>query len=171
MREPSARRHFVTPRVLSNLAKEHGAETPDLSFEVNAPTSLKKAASSNGADTIQGAVDVLRALASMYANVGLMGANEAESNAVDAYLVQSDALATAPFQAAMQCADDLDQHLALRTYLVGFSVTAADAAIWGAIRSSSPLLGIIKKHAHAHLARWYAHVDALLALSDNHIGR
>ena len=83
-----------------------------MSFEVNAPTSLKKAASSNGADTIQGAVDVLRALPSMYANVGLMGANEAESNAVDAYLVQSDALATAPFQAAMQCADDLDQHLA-----------------------------------------------------------
>lgn len=163
--DPSARLPFVTPLVLSNLAKEHGAETPDLSFEVNAPTSLKKAASSNGADTIQGAVDVLRALASMYANVGLMGANEAESNAVDAYLVQSEALATAPFQAAMQCADDLDQHLALRTYLVGFRVTAADAAIWGAIRSSSPLLGIIKKHAHAHLARWYAHVDALLAFS------
>lgn len=154
--DPSARLPFVAPLVLANVAREKKQDSVDLSFEVNAPTALQSS------ESVEGALPVLRALASM---AEMMGTNDAEKQAVESFLTQSESMASAPFQQAMQSADDLDQHLALRTYLVGARVSAADAAIWGAIRSSSPLLGIIKKHAHAHLARWFAHVDALPAFS------
>lgn len=158
--DPSARLPFVAPLVLANIARENGAGAVDVTFEVGAPTALK------GATSAEGALPVLQALAAMYEQCGLLGSKDADKNVVRAYLKQSEALASAPFQEAMQNADDLDQHLALRTYLVGHRVTAADAAIWAAIRASSPMLGIIKKHAHAHLARWYSHVDALPAFAD-----
>ena len=154
--DPSARLPFVAPLVLANVAREKKQDSVDLSFEVNAPTALQSS------ESVEGALPVLRALASM---ADMMGTSDAEKQAVESFLTQSESMASAPFQQAMQSADDLDQHLALRTYLVGARVSAADAAIWGAIRSSSPLLGIIKKHAHAHLARWFAHVDALPAFS------
>ena len=158
--DPSARLPFVTPLVLSNMAVERGEPAPETRFEVNAQTAVR------GAATAEGPLPVLRALTQQYAGLGLAGKSAEDQASVDAYLAQSDALAAAPFPVALQNADDLDQHLALRTYLVGHTVTAADAAIWGAIRSSSPLLGIIKKQAHTHLARWYAHVDALPAFAD-----
>ena len=158
--DPSARLPFVTPLVLSNMAVERGEPAPETRFEVNAQTAVR------GAATAEGPLPVLRALTQQYAGLGLAGKSAEDQASVDAYLAQSDALAAAPFPVALQSADDLDQHLALRTYLVGHTVTAADAAIWGAIRSSSPLLGIIKKQAHTHLARWYAHVDALPAFAD-----
>jgi len=158
--DPSARLPFVTPLVLSNMAVERGEPAPETRFEVNAQTAVR------GAATAEGPLPVLRALTQQYASLGLAGKSAEDQASVDAYLAQSDALAAAPFPVALQNADDLDQHLALRTYLVGHTVTAADAAIWGAIRSSSPLLGIIKKQAHTHLARWYAHVDALPAFAD-----
>ena len=158
--DPSARLPFVTPLVLSNMAVERGEPAPETRFEVNAQTAVR------GAATAEGPLPVLRALTQQYASLGLAGKSAEDQASVDAYLAQSDALAAAPFPVALQSADDLDQHLALRTSLVGHTVTAADAAIWGAIRSSSPLLGIIKKQAHTHLARWYAHVDALPAFAD-----
>ncbi|WFD24789.1 glutamate--tRNA ligase [Malassezia equina] len=158
--DPSARLPFFTPLVLLNMAAEKGDIAEETRFDVNATTSVR------GDVTAEGPLPVLRALTQQFASRGLAGQSAEAQAAVEAYLVQSDALASAPFPVAVQNADDLDQHLALRTYLVGHTVTAADAAIWGAIRASSPLLGIIKKQAHTHLARWYAHVDALPAFAN-----
>ncbi|WFD00926.1 glutamate--tRNA ligase [Malassezia yamatoensis] len=158
--DPSARLLFVSPVVLVRLAEEHGETNAKIQYEKNQEPSAKL---SDGRK-VQGGLAVLEALTDAYAPIGLAG-SDAERKEVDSFLKQSDSLANAPFQEASKRADDLDQHLALRTYLVGHTVTAADVAIWGAIRSSSPLLGIIKKHAHTHLARWYAHLDALPAFS------
>lgn len=158
--DPSARLPFVSPLVLVNVAGEQGQKDAKIVYAVNEGP----AATMADGRKVEGGLAVLQALTALYAPIGLAGA-EAERVSVDAFLTQSDTLAAAPFQEASQRADDLDQHLALRTYLVGHAVTAADVAIWGAIRSSSPLLGIIKKQAHTHLARWYAHVDALPAFS------
>lgn len=158
--DPSARLPYVSPIVLVNLAEEHGEKSVKLEYEVN----RGPAATLADGRTVDGGLAVLQALTALYAPIGLAG-SESERAEVDAFLAQSDALAAAPFQEASQRADDLDQHLALRTYLVGHAVTAADVAIWGAIRASSPLLGIIKKQAHTHLARWYAHLDALPAFA------
>lgn len=162
--DPSARLPFVTPLVLSNMASERGVAAAQAKFEAGAAIALE--AGDGVAERVEGPMPVLRALTQLYAGTGIAGASDAERAAVGDYLAQSEALASAPFQQATQSANDLDDHLALRTFLVGHAVTAADAAIWGAIRTSPPLLGIIKKHAHTHLERWFAHVDSLPAFAN-----
>ncbi|WFD32696.1 glutamate--tRNA ligase [Malassezia sp. CBS 17886] len=158
--DPSARLPFVSPVVLSNVAAEHGGVRAAMDFEVGA---APRAAV--GGRVSEGPLAVLRALTALYAPQGLAGADDAARAHVDEFLALGDALGTAPFAVASAHADALDQLLALRTYLVGHRVTAADVAVWGGIRTSSPLLGIIKKQAHTHLARWYAHIDALPAFA------
>lgn len=158
--DPAARLPFASPIVLSNIASEHGEAPASINFETNRTPSVEIAGR-----TVEGALPVLRALSEHYAKVGLAG-SKGDAAAVDAFIAQSDALGTAPFPMAQQSADELDQHLALRTFLVGHEITAADVAIWGAIHSSSPMLGIVKKLAHTHLARWYTHVDSLPAFTN-----
>lgn len=80
---------------------------------------------------------------------------------VQQYLDQALALPTLPFPAAAEQANTLDDRLALRTFLLGQTLTAADLAIWAGIRGCPPLMGVAKKGSHIHLGRWYAHLDAV----------
>ncbi|KAF8319449.1 glutamate-tRNA ligase [Clavulina sp. PMI_390] len=57
--------------------------------------------------------------------------------------------------------DTLDDHLTFRTFLVGHAITAADAAVWGSLRASLQVIGILKKAGHPHLQRWYTYFDTL----------
>ena len=86
---------------------------------------------------------------------------------VQQYLSTVDTLPTLAFAQANAYGNELDQHLSLRTYLAGagHGITAADFAVWGAIRSSSVLMGLIKKGDHTHLARWFSHMDNSAACS------
>lgn len=64
----------------------------------------------------------------------------------------------------------LDAALALRTFLVGSALTAADAAVWGGLQAASQWTKLRKSAPHA--ARWHAHVSAVApagpALADAH---
>lgn len=153
--DPAARLPFASPVVLSNIAAEHGETPATVNYEVGHAPAVEL-----DGRTIEGPLPILRTLTECYAKAGLAGTKE-DAAVINSFLVQSDSLGSAPFPVASQAADDLDQHLALRTFLVGHEITAADVAIWGAIRSSPPMLGIVKKLAHTHLARWYTHVDSL----------
>lgn len=57
----------------------------------------------------------------------------------------------ADFQVVSNAADELDRHLTLRSFLVGYKPTAADFALWGALKSESqktvqmsPLASIVR---------------------------
>lgn len=54
---------------------------------------------------------------------------------------------------------ELDAHLTLRSYIVGYSLTAADLALWGAIRGNRIAAATIKKGAIMNVTRWYKFVD------------
>lgn len=81
------------------------------------------------------------------------------------------------FAAVESLCNDLDDALILRSFFVGYSLTAADFAMWSAIKGPHPpprtstaqlttrtgntiATGIIKKGAHPHLSRWLAHIDS-----------
>lgn len=66
-----------------------------------------------------------------------------------------------PFTAIQTEADYYDDLLALRTFLVGTTLSAADLALWAGVKGSPPLMGLLKKGTHVHFARWYAHLEAL----------
>ncbi|KAJ2157739.1 glutamate--tRNA ligase [Coemansia sp. RSA 552] len=59
--------------------------------------------------------------------------------------------------------DELDQYLTMRSYLVGYSATAADAAVWGALRASAIFQRNLKTGGGVlgdALVRWYQHISA-----------
>ncbi|KAI0707693.1 glutamate-tRNA ligase [Earliella scabrosa] len=57
--------------------------------------------------------------------------------------------------------DSLDDHLAFRTFLVGHDLTMADWAVWGALKGSVRIVGLLKNNKHVHLARWFSHLESL----------
>ncbi|KAF8077764.1 tRNA synthetases class I, catalytic domain-containing protein [Lyophyllum atratum] len=57
--------------------------------------------------------------------------------------------------------DSLDDFLAFHTFLVGHSITAADWMVWGALKGSIKILGLLKNNQHPHLLRWFTYLDTL----------
>lgn len=135
-----------------------------------------------GGEKKSGTQAIMKQLADMYANLGVSGkdkdsskevrkpseslvcatcSNIVWSSQVGQFLSVIDSLPTFPFAQANAYGNELDQHLSLRTYLAGsgHAITAADFAVWGAFRSSSILMGLIKKSDHTHLSRWFSHMD------------
>ncbi|KAG6844928.1 hypothetical protein H0H87_002412 [Tephrocybe sp. NHM501043] len=57
--------------------------------------------------------------------------------------------------------DSLDNILAFRTFLVGHSMTSADWIVWGALKGSIKILGLLKNNQHPHILRWFTYLDSL----------
>ncbi|KAJ7632905.1 glutamate-tRNA ligase [Roridomyces roridus] len=57
--------------------------------------------------------------------------------------------------------NSLDDHLTYRTFLVGHEITAADWIVWGNIKGSSKITGLLKNNNQPHLSRWLAHLESL----------
>jgi glutathione S-transferase len=63
---------------------------------------------------------------------------------------------------------DLNHHLTLRSFFVGYSVRLADLAIWGALKAN-PVFGKQLKSGKiefVHLARWYNYIAGLDYVED-----
>ncbi|KAG8529759.1 uncharacterized protein KY384_005240 [Bacidia gigantensis] len=56
---------------------------------------------------------------------------------------------------------ELDAHLTLRSYIVDYSVTAADIAVWGVIRGSKIGYSSMKKGAMLNVTRWYKFIEEI----------
>ncbi|KAJ2300435.1 glutamate--tRNA ligase, partial [Coemansia sp. RSA 2702] len=71
---------------------------------------------------------------------------------------------SAAFKDLGQAFDELDRHLQMRSYVVGYAASAADAALWGALRASAIFQRNLKLASQqvlgAALLRWYAHISA-----------
>lgn len=161
--DPQAKVAPLAPIALAKLVSAADAsQALTLSFEDGvAPTLLLP-----NAAPVEGYLHILREIASHYAHLGLSGADKDQSAQINLFVSQGDNLALADFQTAAVIADNLDQHLALRTFLVGHAITAADVSIWAAVRASSPVIGLVKKGLHKHLQRWFNHIDSLAPTSD-----
>lgn len=57
--------------------------------------------------------------------------------------------------------DTIDDHLAYRTFIVGHALTAADWAVWGALKASIQAIGVLKRGAHPHAQRWSNYIESL----------
>ncbi|KIP08865.1 hypothetical protein PHLGIDRAFT_103677 [Phlebiopsis gigantea 11061_1 CR5-6] len=68
---------------------------------------------------------------------------------------------TTAFPELVASLDSLDDHLAFRAFLIGHDISAADLMVWGALKGSIKLVGLLKNNKHVHLNRWYAHVESL----------
>ncbi len=54
---------------------------------------------------------------------------------------------------------ELDSHLTLRSYIVGYTLTIADIAVWGAIRGNKIAYAAVKKGSMLNVSRWFKFID------------
>lgn len=152
----------LLPLIVANLANDHSTSEPVVSIaggEANAEPSL------SGAKSATGIVPVVQALAQLAPSAHLFGSSAAEQAEVSRYIEQADVVVGMKFVDVAATADALDNHLALRTFLVGPTVSAADAALWSAFRLNLPALGVVKKNTYKHVTRWYKFLETLPAFA------
>ena len=54
---------------------------------------------------------------------------------------------------------ELDSHLLLRSHILGYRLSIADLAVWGALRGSKIGYGAIKKGSLVNMRRWYNFIE------------
>ena len=84
-----------------------------------------------------------------------------DRQAVEEWVVGSRVADLAPtdFKSIERSLLELDHHLTLRSYIVGYTLTAADLAVWGAVRGNKVAYAAIKKGAMTNLTRWFKWIE------------
>ena len=54
---------------------------------------------------------------------------------------------------------ELDAHLTLRSYVVGYVLSTADLSVWGAIRGNRVAYAAVKKGSMMNMCRWFKFVE------------
>ncbi|KAI4244187.1 MAG: hypothetical protein LQ352_006901 [Teloschistes flavicans] len=54
---------------------------------------------------------------------------------------------------------ELNSHLTLRSFVVGYSLTPADLAVWGAVRGNKVAYAAVKKGAMLNITRWFKFIE------------
>ncbi|PGH18136.1 glutamate-tRNA ligase [Helicocarpus griseus UAMH5409] len=98
--------------------------------------------------------DVLKHLENIYEP--LQAGNKEQ---VDEWVKRSTALRPLDFKSLDQPMKELDAHLTLRSYIVGYSLTLADLAVWGTLRGNRIAVSTIRKAA-SNTSRWFAFIEA-----------
>lgn len=64
------------------------------------------------------------------------------------------------FKSVTPSLEKLEAHLNFRSFIVGHSPNAADAAVWGVLRANSVVSSAVKSGTYINIARWYKFLDA-----------
>jgi glutamyl-tRNA synthetase len=68
-------------------------------------------------------------------------------------------LASPDFKSIETLLLELDSHLALRTHIVGYSLTVTDIIVWGVLRGNRAAHAYIKKNHLTNLSRWFRYIE------------
>uniref|UniRef100_A0A8C1FVE0 Bifunctional glutamate/proline--tRNA ligase n=1 Tax=Cyprinus carpio TaxID=7962 RepID=A0A8C1FVE0_CYPCA len=140
------------------LTAEHVKGSVNLSVEEGKDTMLHVSDQVQFSDVNS----ITRYLARVAPALGLYGSNMMEQTEVDHWL---------EFSARRLCAQsdlssalgDLDKALALRTFLVGRSVTLADLCVWAALKGNGESQA--KPSSYPHLCRWFSFLSSQVPFS------
>ncbi|KAJ3068345.1 hypothetical protein HDU98_008466 [Podochytrium sp. JEL0797] len=117
---------------------------------------------------LNGTYPVLRYLSKIHpANAHILGtADPVKASQIDYWLdFSEDSLAPdAGFKPLAVAFSALNSHLKMRSFLVGYSVTLADIACWGALKANPVFITRVKaseQELGTYLTRWFNHVDSL----------
>ncbi|KAK2765452.1 hypothetical protein FQN54_008305 [Arachnomyces sp. PD_36] len=79
---------------------------------------------------------------------------------VSEWISRAADLTACDFKSLEQPLLELDDHLTLRSFIVGHSFTLADIAVWGSVRGNKVLMSAIKKKS-VNVSRWFSLVEQL----------
>ncbi|KAI0483267.1 glutamyl-tRNA synthetase [Xylariaceae sp. FL0804] len=78
---------------------------------------------------------------------------------LEEWITRAEAFTTPNFQAFRKAIEELNAHLLLRSYILGYSVTFADVLVWATIRGNHVALSSIRK-MESNVLRWYNYIEA-----------
>jgi glutamyl-tRNA synthetase len=119
--------------------------------------------------TIDGINHVLRALGQLFPDQ-FYAKEPLQATHVDYWLdYANDQLFAPDFKQLSSCFDVLNNHLTLKSFMVGYHVTIADFAIWGALKANAIFNKQLKngKINAENLSRWYDHMNSLDSVNDS----
>lgn len=109
---------------------------------------------STGKSTLKKAKDILH---SFLENIKIRQGETQVS--VQEWIDRAGALTPTDFKSVEGPLLELDAHLTLRSYVVGYTLTPADIAVWGALRGNKVAYAAIKKGAMLNVARWFKFIE------------
>ncbi|MCJ1275927.1 hypothetical protein MMC21_003732 [Puttea exsequens] len=78
---------------------------------------------------------------------------------VTEWLPRTTSFTPADFKSVEGPLHQLDAHLTLRSYVVGYTLTIADLSVWGAIRGNKVAYAAVKKGNMLNVSRWFKFID------------
>ncbi|KEY75757.1 glutamyl tRNA synthetase [Aspergillus fumigatus] len=87
--------------------------------------------------------------------------NSKDEKLENEWLSQLEAFAPLDFKALDPELQRLDTHLLLRSFVVGYALSTADIALWGAIRGNRVAVAAIKKGSLFNVTRWFYFLEDL----------
>ncbi|KAI9763936.1 MAG: hypothetical protein M1840_008970 [Geoglossum simile] len=108
-----------------------------------------------GSPPVYGDLQVVEEISKAYPNtlLGTQQKNEKE------WIDRAQALASPDFKSIETLLLELDSHLTLRTYIVGYNLTVADIIVWGVLRGNRAAHAYIKKNHLTNLSRWFRYIE------------
>ncbi|KAF9117155.1 hypothetical protein BGX27_000004 [Mortierella sp. AM989] len=150
---------IVLAAALNNPAvvKVEYKNVPTLAEHNNATVAL----SANGT-TLTNISSILRYIVRSHKNT-LYGSDPSSTSLIDDFVDKSqDIVNSADFKTLNVIFQQLNHHLTLRSYFVGYKVSVADIALWGALKANAIFARQLKtgKDLGVYLARWFNHISA-----------
>lgn len=106
-----------------------------------------------GEKTYSGELESLKGLAALIPSI---------SSSVDSSLSWVEfalgKLANKNFKALAADLEKLDAHLNFRSFIVGYSYSLADIAVWGVLRANAVMGSVIKNAVYSNISRWYSFI-------------
>ncbi|KAF9300120.1 hypothetical protein BGZ74_008278 [Mortierella antarctica] len=93
----------------------------------------------------------------------LYGSDPASASLIDDFIDRSqDIVNTSDFKTLDVIFQQLNHHLTLRSFFVGYKITAADIALWGALKANAIFARQLKtgKDLGVYIGRWFNHISA-----------
>lgn len=160
---------LLSPLILINLLNETSlAQKISIQFQSESnqdstSSSVSIQTANNPSSSSSSAIQSTSELATQFASFNLLGSDSNQSKQISSFLSTADSLSnTTDIQTISSILDELDNHFNLRTYLAnkGHQITAADVAIYAALKSNVKSLGLIKQ-GRENLRRWLDHLYRL----------
>ncbi|KAF9438245.1 hypothetical protein BGZ76_009076 [Entomortierella beljakovae] len=93
----------------------------------------------------------------------LYGSDASSTSLIDDFIDKSqDIVNTSDFKTLDVIFQQLNHHLTLRSFFVGYKISVADIAIWGALKANAIFARQLKtgKDLGSYLARWFNHISS-----------
>lgn len=126
-------------------------DTKEISKEVPSSAQLLKGDESISTNP----VEILAYLATTFPNV-LLAKEESQEWVNFSY----EKLLVKDFKKLSIALEKLEAHLNLRSFIVGYKITVADIAIWGALRANPVMGSVIKNSVYINVTRWYQFLES-----------